>query len=80
MKKLTLENAFEKDECVILELQKLPGVEECKSRIEGTTAVAALKGLALLTEELAKVMCVPVEMVLCQITTILLAPEVPEEK
>lgn len=75
MKKLTLDNAFELDECSVLEIQKLPGVEGCKSRIEGTTAVAALKGLALLTEELARVMCVPVEMILCQVTTILLAPE-----
>ena len=75
MKKLTLENAFELDECSILELQALPGVEGCKSRIEGTSVVAVLKGLALLTEEVAKIMHMPVEHVLCQVTTILLAPK-----
>lgn len=80
MKKLTLDNAFEVDECIVLELQKLPGVEDCTSRIEGLKAVTALKGLALLTQELAREMCVPVEYVLCQITTVLLAPDIPEAK
>lgn len=75
MKKLTLENAFKLDECAILEIQSLPGVEECQSRIEGTSVLAVLKGLALLTEEVARVMHVPVEHVLCQVTTILLAPK-----
>lgn len=80
MKELTMENAFELDECIVLELQKLPGVEGCTSRIEGVKAVTALKGLALLTQELAEVMCVPVEYVLCQITTVLLAPKAETEK
>lgn len=79
MKKLTLENAFELDECSILELQALPGVEECQTKIEGTSMVAVLKGLALLTKEVAKVMAVPVEHVLCQIATVLLAPEIVQE-
>lgn len=79
MKKLMLEDAFELEECSILELQALPGVEECRTKIEGTSAVAVLKGLALLTQEVAKVMAVPVEHVLCQITTVLLAPEIVQE-
>ena len=79
MKKLTLENAFDLDECSILELQALPGVEECRTRIEGTSVGSVLKGLALLTQEVAKSMHVPVEHVLCQITTVLLAPEIVQE-
>lgn len=80
MKKLTMENAFEVDECAILEIQKMPGVEQPKSRIEATSAVAALKALALLTKELARVMCVPEEYVICNVTTILLAPEIPTQE
>ena len=78
MKMLTLKNAFSLDEGVVMELSSVPGGEGCNCSIQSNSAVAALKGLALLTQELAKRMQWPVEHVLCQITTILLAPEIPE--
>lgn len=79
MKKLTLENAFTAEEGIVMELSSVPGGDGCTCSIQGNSAVAALKGLALLTMELAKRMQWPVEHVLCQVTTILLAPELPGE-
>ena len=54
-------------------------MEGCTTKIEGSTVVSVLKGTALMVQELAKVMHVPVEQVLCQITAILLAPDMVED-
>ena len=73
------ELAFDFEEGCKMVVDRVPGTKGYDCNIMATTAVAALKGLSLLTVKLAEIVGCSVEEVLCKLAVVLLAPdEMPE--
>ena len=61
------------DDGVWLRVDKVPGKEHGEVQVSFTTGVAAARGIGLMMIEAAEQMGVPVEHLLCVVTTILMA-------
>ena len=73
--------AFEFEEGCKLSVDRVPATNGCDITLQATTAVAALKGISLLTVKLAEVVGCSVDEVLCKLAVVLLAPdEMPVEE
>ena len=66
---------FEFEEGMVVHFSRVPGTRGCDSTIDFTDSTAAVRGLAIITEDIAKRLGVPVEKVLCKLATVLIRPE-----
>lgn len=62
------------DERVIITLEKLPGSETFRRKIEASSSAAALHGVAALIRELAAALGTPVTSVLALLTVVMVTP------
>lgn len=69
------ELCFAMEEGCLLTVDRTPGAKGCNVTLQATTAVAALKGISLLVNELAELVGCSVDEVLCKLAVIMLAPE-----
>lgn len=71
--------SFEAAEGCVMLVHKTPGVTNCTCDCEMTSAEAGIKGLSLMTVNLAKALRMSTEEVVCRLTVTLFAPDDPQQ-